>query len=81
MGANDIVNPATQDDPSSPIYGMPAIEIWKCKQCVVLKLACNLWELEGFDVLNEHVVLDFLIVSVFWFYGNIYFGLTKRHGK
>ena len=37
MGANDIVNPATQDDPSSPIYGMPAIEIWKCKQCVVLK--------------------------------------------
>ena len=37
VGANDIVNPATQDDPSSPIYGMPAIEIWKCKQCVVLK--------------------------------------------
>ena len=26
-----------KDDPSSPIYGMPAIEIWKCKQCVVLK--------------------------------------------
>eukprot|EP00931_Biecheleriopsis_adriatica_P117063 TRINITY_DN92616_c0_g1_i1.p1 TRINITY_DN92616_c0_g1~~TRINITY_DN92616_c0_g1_i1.p1 ORF type:complete len:1276 (+),score=300.00 TRINITY_DN92616_c0_g1_i1:43-3828(+) len=37
VGANDIVNPATQDDPSSPIYGMPAIEIWKCKTCVVLK--------------------------------------------
>eukprot|EP00440_Ansanella_granifera_P051488 gb/GFBE01055821.1/.p1 GENE.gb/GFBE01055821.1/~~gb/GFBE01055821.1/.p1 ORF type:complete len:1274 (+),score=357.35 gb/GFBE01055821.1/:1-3822(+) len=37
VGANDIVNPATQDDPTSPIYGMPAIEIWKCKQCVVLK--------------------------------------------
>lgn len=37
VGANDIVNPATQDDPSSPIYGMPAIEIWKCKHCVVLK--------------------------------------------
>jgi len=37
VGANDIVNPATQDDPSSPIYGMPAIEIWKCKQCVVMK--------------------------------------------
>ena len=36
VGANDIVNPATQDDPSSPIYGMPAIEIWKCKHCVVL---------------------------------------------
>lgn len=37
VGANDIVNPATQDDPTSPIYGMPAIEIWKCKTCVVLK--------------------------------------------
>jgi len=37
VGANDIVNPATQDDPSSPIYGMPAIEIWKCKTCVVMK--------------------------------------------
>jgi len=37
VGANDIVNPATQTDPSSPIYGMPAIEIWRCKTCVVLK--------------------------------------------
>merc|ERR1719235_254734 len=37
IGANDIVNPATQTDPSSPIYGMPAIEIWNCKKCVVLK--------------------------------------------
>jgi NAD(P) transhydrogenase len=37
IGANDIVNPATQTDTSSPIYGMPAIEIWKCKKCVVMK--------------------------------------------
>lgn len=37
VGANDIVNPGSQDDPSSPIYGMPAIEVWKCKTCVVLK--------------------------------------------
>lgn len=37
VGANDIVNPATQDDPTSPIYGMPAIEVWRCKKCVVLK--------------------------------------------
>eukprot|EP00398_MALV-I-01_sp_L67-1_P000309 gene309-781_t len=37
VGANDIVNPATASDPTSPIYGMPAIEIWKCKECVVLK--------------------------------------------
>jgi len=37
VGANDIVNPATQDDPRSPIYGMPAIEVWQCKTCVVMK--------------------------------------------
>lgn len=37
VGANDIVNPATQEDPSSPIYGMPAIKVWECKTCVVLK--------------------------------------------
>merc|ERR1719201_399091 len=37
IGANDIVNPSTQTDPTSPIYGMPAIEIWNCKKCVVLK--------------------------------------------
>ena len=37
LGANDIVNPATQTDPQSPIFGMPAIEVWKAKACVVLK--------------------------------------------
>jgi len=37
IGANDIVNPATQTDTSSPIYGMPAIEVWKSKTVVVMK--------------------------------------------
>jgi len=37
VGANDIVNPATQTDPGSPIYGMPAVEVWRCKTCLVLK--------------------------------------------
>jgi len=37
VGANDIVNPATKDDPGSPIYGMPVIGVWECKTCVVLK--------------------------------------------
>jgi len=37
VGANDIVNPATQTDTNSPIYGMPAITCWEAKTCVVLK--------------------------------------------
>mmetsp|Transcript_55285 Transcript_55285/g.103884 ORF Transcript_55285/g.103884 Transcript_55285/m.103884 type:complete len:1383 (-) Transcript_55285:63-4211(-) len=37
VGANDIVNPATQTDPHSPIYGMPAIEVWQAKSVVVMK--------------------------------------------
>jgi NAD(P) transhydrogenase len=37
IGANDIVNPATQSDPSSPIYGMPAIEVWQSQTVVVMK--------------------------------------------
>ena len=37
VGANDIVNPAAQDDPASPIAGMPVIECWKSKTTIVLK--------------------------------------------
>ncbi len=37
IGSNDIVNPAAQDDPNSPIAGMPVLEVWKSKQVIVLK--------------------------------------------
>ncbi|MGC3984638.1 MAG: Re/Si-specific NAD(P)(+) transhydrogenase subunit beta [Pseudorhodoferax sp.] len=37
IGANDIVNPAAQDDPTSPIAGMPVLEVWKAKHSVVMK--------------------------------------------
>jgi len=37
IGANDIVNPAAQEDPSSPIAGMPVLEVWKARTTVVLK--------------------------------------------
>ena len=37
LGANDIVNPAAQDDPNSPIAGMPVLEAWKARQVIISK--------------------------------------------
>ncbi len=37
LGANDIVNPAAQDDPNSPIAGMPVLEVWKARQVIISK--------------------------------------------
>ena len=37
IGSNDIVNPAAQEDPNSPIAGMPVLECWKSKQVFVSK--------------------------------------------
>ncbi|MEY4108229.1 MAG: hypothetical protein RL181_2571 [Bacteroidota bacterium] len=37
VGANDVVNPAAETDPGSPIYGMPVLQVWKAKQVIVMK--------------------------------------------
>ena len=37
IGANDIVNPGAENDPNSPIAGMPVLQVWKSKLVVVMK--------------------------------------------
>ncbi|MCC6726964.1 MAG: NAD(P)(+) transhydrogenase (Re/Si-specific) subunit beta [Saprospiraceae bacterium] len=37
VGANDVVNPSAKDDPGSPIFGMPVIEVWDAKNIIVMK--------------------------------------------
>ncbi|KGM29896.1 pyridine nucleotide transhydrogenase [Photorhabdus luminescens] len=41
IGANDTVNPAAQEDPNSPIAGMPVLEVWKAQNVVVFKRSMN----------------------------------------
>ena len=37
IGANDIVHPAAEEDPTSPIAGMPVLQVWKAKTSIVMK--------------------------------------------
>lgn len=41
VGANDVVNPAALDDPGSPIYGMPVLQVWEARNVIVLKRSMN----------------------------------------
>ncbi|QGY29289.1 Re/Si-specific NAD(P)(+) transhydrogenase subunit beta [Pantoea cypripedii] len=41
IGANDTVNPAAQEDPRSPIAGMPVLEVWKAQNVIVFKRSMN----------------------------------------
>lgn len=41
VGANDVVNPAALDDPGSPVYGMPVLNVWDAKNIIVLKRSMN----------------------------------------
>ncbi|AKH65321.1 MULTISPECIES: Re/Si-specific NAD(P)(+) transhydrogenase subunit beta [Photorhabdus] len=41
IGANDTVNPAAQEDPNSPIAGMPVLEVWKSQSVIVFKRSMN----------------------------------------
>jgi len=41
LGANDTVNPAAETDPSSPIAGMPVLQVWKAKKSITMKRSLN----------------------------------------
>jgi len=41
IGANDVVNPAAKEDPGSPLFGMPIIEVDRARTCFVLKRSMN----------------------------------------
>ena len=37
IGANDIVNSSALEDPNSPLAGMPVLEVWKARSCIIMK--------------------------------------------
>lgn len=51
IGANDVVNPAAEDDPSSPIFGMPIVKVQDAKNVVVLKRGMG----KGYAAIENHL--------------------------
>jgi NAD(P) transhydrogenase subunit beta len=41
IGANDTVNPAAEDDPTSPIAGMPVLRVWEAENVIIFKRSMN----------------------------------------
>jgi len=54
IGANDVVNPAAEDDPASPIYGMPIVRAHKAKNIIVMKRGMG----KGYAAIENHLFFD-----------------------
>jgi NAD(P) transhydrogenase subunit beta len=61
IGANDVTNPAAHEDPSSPIYGMPILDVDKARNVVVLKRSMN----PGFAGIENHLYYEPQTVMLF----------------
>ena len=61
IGANDVTNPAAREDESSPIYGMPILEVDKARNVVVLKRSMN----TGFAGIENHLYYEPQTVMLF----------------